>query len=876
MNAEHNNKTILFSDANFLAVELLIKLIQNKINVDVVTDDIKNWKIKTSNRSLNNFTFVTLKNFIYSKDFTHAIFCGGFIKKNTYLKYFNIFLTNNNLSSSKNIAIFPQEIYPVFTKSRLNPGKNSTIFYVGDLLGEGLDLNSDLMLPLLINGMIKKRTLTLAVGEIFFPIHVKDVSKYIIEVLFEKSFGGKEIFLRGTHVPSGEFWKKNTKFFTDLKINYDIKLEPRKLIKSLNIITMHSSLLSLLNLTYLPLIQKKAPRTKQPIKKVYNPENKFNLGKRNFKKIILIFLSIFTIIASPLLASGVSLAVLYVSYNRILSGNIKNSLNYFTFSKKLFAISKAESDLFIGIPILGNFYKETSYVDYIGSNISEAASNAVPLLEESKDMVDNILGNEIYDSNKSSAQIKSGLDYLYRQLSLIQVETNQKSESGVKTAKKLQKLVDFDKFITLAQQGAFIVNKLPDILGAESNKDYLVLFENNMELRPTGGFIGSYGIASFGGGKLNGLSVNDIYSADGQLKGHIEPPLPIKDYLNEANWYFRDSNWDPDFTVSAQRAEWFLEKEMGLKVNGVVAVDLTPIKNILKYTGPIFLPDYDLTITETNLYEKTQQESQANFFPGSRKKASFLTALSRVLLNELSKMDSKQKIGILRVLYNGLESRDLQIFMHDENTQNSLSKLNWDGGVNNYSCGATCYSDFFGLVEANLGVNKANYFLKRKVDIQVNVGPASVVHKLSLNLDDTANQSLGLAGKYKAYVRLLIPVDATFSSAVDINGQTEKTLTYDVNKKQGYQEVGVWIEILPANSKKLVMSWTTDLPQNNIYNYGLYIRKQAGTDADPLNLNLKTNRAVVDSNPTLSLTSAGTYTYNTTLGKDFYLITDLK
>src|SRR5574340_1269627 len=134
----------------------------------------------------------------------------------------------------------------------------------------------------------------------------------------------------------------------------------------------------------------------------------------------------------------------------------------------------------------------------------------------------------------------------------------------------------------------------------------MVLFQTNMELRPTGGFIGSFGLLTFDNGRMSELNVSDVYSADGQLKGHIDPPAPIHDYLGEANWWFRDSNWDPDFPTSAKRAEWFLDKEIDQKVDGVFAIDLGLIKDALRLTGPIFLADYNMDVTSDNLYEKTQ------------------------------------------------------------------------------------------------------------------------------------------------------------------------------------------------------------------------------------------------------------------------------
>jgi len=81
-----------------------------------------------------------------------------------------------------------------------------------------------------------------------------------------------------------------------------------------------------------------------------------------------------------------------------------------------------------------------------------------------------------------------------------------------------------------------------------------------MELRPTGGFIGSFGLLNFENGKLGNLNVNDIYAIDGQLKGHVAPPDELLHFLGQPNWYMRDSNWSPDFPISAERAYMVLGK----------------------------------------------------------------------------------------------------------------------------------------------------------------------------------------------------------------------------------------------------------------------------------------------------------------------------
>jgi hypothetical protein len=462
------------------------------------------------------------------------------------------------------------------------------------------------------------------------------------------------------------------------------------------------------------------------------------------------------------------------------------------------------------------------------------------------------------------------LDYIYQQISLFQILTQDKAELGVLSAKQALQLVDFDKLKTISQEVSVLASNLPSILGLGTNKNYLILFENNMELRPTGGFIGSYGIANFGGGKLNGLTVNDIYSADGQLKGHIEPPAPIKNYLGEANWWFRDSNWDPDFPTSAERSEWFLNKEMDQQVDGVIAIDLQPIKNILSYTGPIFLPDYNLTISSDNLYEKTQEEAQANSFPGSRQKESFLTALSRTMITEISKMDPKDRILVLRAFYESLVGRHVQIYLHDQDSAMAINKLGWDGKIQTYSCGDTCYSDFFGDVEANVGVNKSNYFVKRRIDFKVNVDSQKITRQLTINLQNSANPALEASGVYKSYLRVMIPQNAEVLGVKISIGQNESSLLPEITQEKGRQEVGVLVDITPGQSKDIQFTWQNDISQETVIkSYGLFVRKQAGVDADPISIEF-TGMGSSESWPVFPLTKDGVYTYNTNLAKDFF------
>ncbi len=126
----------------------------------------------------------------------------------------------------------------------------------------------------------------------------------------------------------------------------------------------------------------------------------------------------------------------------------------------------------------------TGGAGFIGSHLCEYLLNQT-------------LGDKIYDPTIPSQEIKNDLDYFYQNISLLLADTESSANSGVYLAKFLLQRVDLARFRDIAFQGRGIADRLPSILGKDGRKTYLVLFQNNMELRPTGGFIGSFGLFTF-------------------------------------------------------------------------------------------------------------------------------------------------------------------------------------------------------------------------------------------------------------------------------------------------------------------------------------------------------------------------------------------
>jgi hypothetical protein len=341
--------------------------------------------------------------------------------------------------------------------------------------------------------------------------------------------------------------------------------------------------------------------------------------------------------------------------------------------------------------------------------------------------------------------------------------------------------------------------------------------------------------------------------------------------MAQASWYLRDSNWDPDFSVTAQKAQWFLDKETDQKVDGVVGIDLEVVRGLLEIFGPITLTDYSQTVTSLNFYEKTQYEVENDFFPGSTKKTSFLTSLTRQLLVQITEGLGHSYSSLARIIYKNLDEKHIQIFFNNPAAQKVVTLLKADGGIKRESCIGNCYSDWVGYVDANLGVNKANYYLQRSINLTTYLNNQKLQRYLTVDLKNTANPSLGDKVRYGTFLRVLVPLDSLLFNAKvgDLKSQTE--IQVSENSTETYKEGGVWIEVMPGETKRVIFSWQ-GLANIDFENEGYYqvtVRKQAGTMADPISWAVfMPNNVKAETTEKFTLTKEGFYLYNTSLVRD--------
>ncbi|MBI2195588.1 MAG: DUF4012 domain-containing protein [Candidatus Levybacteria bacterium] len=317
---------------------------------------------------------------------------------------------------------------------------------------------------------------------------------------------------------------------------------------------------------------------------------------------------------------------------------------------------------------------------------------------------------------------------------------------------------------------------LPQLMGVGSKRNYLVLFQNNMELRPTGGFIGSYGILSLDKGKISSFTISDVYDADGQLKGHVEPPFPIRRYLPSEHWYLRDSNFALDFPKAASAAAFFLKTETKQDIDGVMAIDVFFVQKLLVAMGDVRVPEYNETVTAENFFKLAVAHSQKDFFPGSTQKKDFLGALFRAMQQRFETKKDISYVALVKAIEESIASKDILLVSFSPTAQGVFTINNWSGSLwDQRQERKDVVNDFVGINEANLGVNKVNYFVTRKVSKNTIVNDeGEISSEVNISFENKSDGSWP-GGNYKNYLRIILP-QGTVLSSVSIDGKEQETV----------------------------------------------------------------------------------------------------
>jgi len=460
-----------------------------------------------------------------------------------------------------------------------------------------------------------------------------------------------------------------------------------------------------------------------------------------------------------------------------------------------------------------------------------------------------------------------------------------------------------DNALPAAQEALILGQVLPELLGSDGQQTYLLLAQNEDELRPTGGFISGAGILVIEDGNILSIDFENANLVDDWAnKPYGFPPLPFYEFMGMDIFLFRDANFWPDFPTSAETTMQLYTYGQDVPLNGIIAFNQKFVQLLLEATGPIHIPELDITVNSDNVIEAMRQEwgpsdGQADWI--QQRKAfmgPFANGFISQITGDLLSMDIR-KIG--ESVHTAVGQRDLQLYMRDPSVAQSLAEAGWDGRLT-----VIPNQDYLMLVETNLGFNKANAAVDRSVSYEVTLDERGL-RSAFLTIDyshtgDIASQECFhgttyssvtqyedlIADCYWNYLRVLVPAGSQLSDASNHPVPAEQLLVdQSWNGKarpfdepdSGYAYFDNFL-LLPTGQTTLV-TFSYLLPgvvtseQGGVAHYHLAVDKQSGTGSQPLmvTVNLPPGSEFIASNPEPTSISEQTLIYEVELTKGYQI-----
>ncbi|MEK7640859.1 MAG: DUF4012 domain-containing protein, partial [Patescibacteria group bacterium] len=271
-------------------------------------------------------------------------------------------------------------------------------------------------------------------------------------------------------------------------------------------------------------------------------------------------------------------------------------------------------------------------------------------------------------------------------------------------------------------------------LEAPKKQRLLVLFQNPSEIRPAGGFIGSYAIATLFQGNLLEIETRDIYDPDGQLDLKLIPPKQLQSVTDK--WGARDANWFFDFPMSARKVIELLEaskiySERGIRFAGALAVNVEVIRDLVEITGPFEMPEYNLTITGENFLREVQREVEAgkDKVVGDPKK--IIKTLAPMIFGKIAQLSEEQKNILLEKMAKRFSRKDLLVYFKDPVIQKYAKELGAAGEV--YELPKDFVGEYLAVVNTNVAGGKSDAMIDQKISFRsVISGDGGASNKLTV------------------------------------------------------------------------------------------------------------------------------------------------
>jgi hypothetical protein len=449
-------------------------------------------------------------------------------------------------------------------------------------------------------------------------------------------------------------------------------------------------------------------------------------------------------------------------------------------------------------------------------------------------------------------KITPRIDVVADKLNLVRIEIDQinpnrypENFAGKKVKSKINSFKNaVDQGTKAVSDARPVLKILPRLLGEPEPKKYLILFQNDAELRATGGFITAYAIVRLEHGKMFVEEADDIYKLDETLTQKTPAPDPIKKYLGQTKdgipfvpyWNLRDTNLSPDFKESMLAFENIYKYSRDKKsIEGIIAIDTQVLARTMNILGEI--PAYGTTfsgktVPECNcpqvVYELERIATTKTGYIREGRKDVIGVLMNAIVQKALSSSPKEYWGPLFQTGFELLSEKHILVYMHNEDAQQALESLDWAGRIKSYE------GDYFHLNDTNFAGAKSNLFVSQTVDQKIEIGEGGIVTKTvtvnyknpfsASNCNEEAKEVFCLNGLYRDWVRLYVPQG---SKLIEVMGSQIKS---EPKEELGKTYFEARIDVYPQGTGKIIFKYT--LPIKVKGEYTLLIQKQPGKVGD--------------------------------------------
>lgn len=381
--------------------------------------------------------------------------------------------------------------------------------------------------------------------------------------------------------------------------------------------------------------------------------------------------------------------------------------------------------------------------------------------------------------------------------------------------------------------------------GIDGERTYLILFENSMELRPGGGFIGSFAVVKLKNGAIIEKQIHDTGIFDGFIENGPESPYLIQKFMGSKKWGFRDSNWYLDFPTNVEKGmELYRLTGDNERIDGVFAVTTNILPFLLKKTGPVTINGIAGEFTPENCLEKLEYEVEVGYWQKGIEKAERKTPikdLMDVIILKLKGMNKLDQLAFANEMKSLLATKDVQLFFYDEEMQNYALNQNWTGDIV-----PTQDFDYLSIVDTNMGARKTDRCMERSFEYTADFTYEKPRGTVSITYKNTCLTEDFMTDHYHTYVRLYVPEKYTLhhtegfdTGRVDEIMNARKDAIEEREKdKVTFGNLGF---IRLGTERNYKFFYDID-PANKPDTYRLYFQKQAGMKNPNLKVTLKNSQ----------------------------------